>query len=751
MDTAALIEQIKLDGKTGLEQATVAIANVANRDSDAYTKASQHTIHSINRALGHTLSLFLDKHRIEPDDSQYEKIHQLRHSRHCSLDSSQINALFETNTLRNQLEHDTPPSIELWQVQRAASTVHAIVPLLIPEVEWHEMWHNAWLEYERSIGVSKNAESIPHNLPRPEYKEFIGREQEINEIFEAFEHPRHWIISIEGIGGVGKSALAMEIAWRMAEQIKQGISPWEYIIWVSAKQDRLPATATGIERITPGFQVLEDIFDQILLVTGFPEYVEKEVSAKKEAVETILDSVSCLLFIDNFETVEDSSITEFLDELPGESLQPGHKVIITTRHRAGWGKCIRLEGLSNSEARRLVRQTAKEFSVTEQFRDQKILNRVLEETGCIPLALRWVVGQVSLGRSLGGTLAKLSQRTEDIHRFCFDATMTELDDDYLKVLYVLSQLESPADIDTIANIAGYPSDFTDNVLQTLIKYSLVNRTIEKVWDTNLYHLLPLTRTYCVGLTSKWPDYAKEVVKRAKIESKRQLTVAIANGLYKRYGAYNEDERVAVNAADAARDEYKRGNSEKSFEMLEQAKTMAPKLGYVYLIEAQILADEDSLSKARASFAEADKLDPNSLEILRTWGEFELNTAGYEKAAEILERACSIQQTDFTLRLKLAEAVKQTAETARLRQQKMQAKRLYKEALQHAEAALIADASAVRQQRHNVQCYQIMMELYQKQENNAKALEIGKKALTLDPANYTLKVLVDRLEHSIATI
>ncbi len=59
--------------------------------------------------------------------------------------------------------------------------------------------------------------AVYHNLPQPNYGEFVGREKEIRQIFDLlrlYPQSRHHLIVIDGIGGIGKSALALEVAHR---------------------------------------------------------------------------------------------------------------------------------------------------------------------------------------------------------------------------------------------------------------------------------------------------------------------------------------------------------------------------------------------------------------------------------------------------------------------------------------------------------------------------------------------------------
>jgi hypothetical protein len=289
-----LLKQVYRDAQEGLSSAATAMQYVSDMDREDYIRASQGAIRTINRAFGHSMTLFLQSDKKVPDESQHERIHQVRRAHNCPLDQSQINALFDTNRLRNQLVHESPPTVQPYQVQAAAQVLYAVLPLLVPSESWSDLLERDWTKYGRQLSRWGIRESEPHNLPRPDYNKFIGRHEEISRVHDAFEHPRHWLISIDGIGGVGKSALALHIAYEMAEQIERGICGWKYIVWVSAKTDRLPAIARGIEPQKPGFRVLEDLFDEILLVSGYPDYLDRKLSDKREMVHLVLAYISHL-------------------------------------------------------------------------------------------------------------------------------------------------------------------------------------------------------------------------------------------------------------------------------------------------------------------------------------------------------------------------------------------------------------------------------------------------------------------------
>ena len=106
-----------------------------------------------------------------------------------------------------------------------------------------------------------------HNLPRPTYTQFIGRDEELAWLRQRLSPlDRAWQIAITGIGGVGKSALALAIAHEYRQRYDE-LSPeerFEAIVWVSAKEEVL--TTFGRERANVPEQVLhtlEDVYTAI--------------------------------------------------------------------------------------------------------------------------------------------------------------------------------------------------------------------------------------------------------------------------------------------------------------------------------------------------------------------------------------------------------------------------------------------------------------------------------------------------------
>ncbi len=136
-----------------------------------------------------------------------------------------------------------------------------------------------------------------NNLPRPDFETFIGRKSLIAEVIENLTNSRAWIVSADGVGGVGKTALALYCAYKCWER-----HDFELIVWISAKSTRL--TLTGVDQVVPSLTSLENLLDEIVRIV-FPELMTSGVEKKIDEVNYILKNTKALLVVDNLETVSE--------------------------------------------------------------------------------------------------------------------------------------------------------------------------------------------------------------------------------------------------------------------------------------------------------------------------------------------------------------------------------------------------------------------------------------------------------------
>jgi len=130
-------------------------------------------------------------------------------------------------------------------------------------------------------------DTSPGNL-RPATTSFIGRESEVTEIQAAVK--AHRLVTLTGVGGVGKTRLALEVAVRLADEFPDGV--WFFELAAVADPAALPDAVAAVLGITqqPGKSVGESVASALegrlrLLVIDNCEHV---LDAAADLIEAIL-------------------------------------------------------------------------------------------------------------------------------------------------------------------------------------------------------------------------------------------------------------------------------------------------------------------------------------------------------------------------------------------------------------------------------------------------------------------------------
>ncbi|MEH2420003.1 MAG: NB-ARC domain-containing protein [Nostoc sp.] len=361
--------------------------------------------------------------------------------------------------------------------------------------------------YRRGVAASPtNSRSIPHNLPSPTYTEFIGREADMNKLLERLspDHGAH-MITVHGIGGVGKTALVLETAYlclKASSENLAGTPRFDAVIFTSAKQQEL--IPDSILRRQQGQRNLRDIFREIANALDDPTIIQSPPHDQFDRVRQSLSKQRTLLIVDNMETIEDrDQVIEFLYNLP-----ICVKVVITTREQIALLP-IRLRNLPPDDGLQLIRQQAEEKAITINDEDSK---QLYDRTGGIPLAIVYAIGQVSSGYSLDSVLERLASATGDVARFCFEQSVQGMKGQPPhKLLMSLAIFPDSPILAAVAEVAGLTAapDGVNNGLARLQQLSLVNLNTE----TKRFDMLSLTREYALAELAADPDFEREARRR----------------------------------------------------------------------------------------------------------------------------------------------------------------------------------------------------------------------------------------------
>ena len=225
---------------------------------------------------------------------------------------------------------------------------------------------------------------VPEFLPEKLYRELVGRDAVVGDVMSALRDPSgKWIIGIDGIGGIGKTALAREIV-----DICRKENLFEIMIWEQAPKEQIRSGNQAI-----GLLTFESVLDGIARQIGAMNVLQMKSSEKQEHIQSLTKNRRILVVLDNLETAKEDQNEIALKLLP--MLNPG-KALLTSRQRFGSNvHGIHLTGLDEGAALRFIRGDAEEKNIDRVASASDVeLKRIARATGGSPLAMKLVIGQL---------------------------------------------------------------------------------------------------------------------------------------------------------------------------------------------------------------------------------------------------------------------------------------------------------------------------------------------------------------------
>ena len=364
-------------------------------------------------------------------------------------------------------------------------------------------------------GGSQRA-AIPNNLLRLPY--FFGREVELKKIADSLaEDARGWGALIDGPGGIGKTSLAI----RAAELVPAG--RFSRIIFLSSKEREL--TADGQHSlgnfILPSYLEMLNAIARELGKSEITKTIEEE---RAEAVLRALRGADVLLLLDNLETLSEpdrDQLFAFLNRLPR-----GCSAIVTSRRRSDASAVIvRLDKLDWSAASELIAELAKNYDLLRRATDTE-RRALYENTGGNPLLIRWIAGQLGLGRcrTIAAALEFLRSAPAGNNplEFIFGDLLDTFSPNETKVMAALSYFTSPMAVKFIAELANLNEAAAQGALSDLAFRALVIADSEE----RNFILTPMIADY---LRTKRPEVVAETGNRLE---KYAYALIVENGYQK---------------------------------------------------------------------------------------------------------------------------------------------------------------------------------------------------------------------------
>src|ERR1035441_9457333 len=274
------------------------------------------------------------------------------------------------------------------QIITIAASIAGVLALLYVAVFGSRSLSDWWRERDRNTSTKPSTfgpASTLHNTPQSASPHFINRREELDKLQSLLSHEsRHFLISIEGFAGIGKTALAQASSTALLSGDLRSLDRFGAIIWISAK--RISLTSDGLTTRGKTQLTLDDLFTTVSIVLRREDIRKAPQGAQEEAVRAVLSEQRTLLIVDSQEAIDDPAVLSFLRELPSPT-----KALITSRQRLSTSYSLHLDPLPESHAERLIDAECHEKHVRLS---EKQRAAIVQSTAGIPMAIVWSIAEI---------------------------------------------------------------------------------------------------------------------------------------------------------------------------------------------------------------------------------------------------------------------------------------------------------------------------------------------------------------------
>lgn len=464
---------------------------------------------------------------------------------------------------------------------------------------------------------------IPNNLPPENYDldgGFVGREKEIRAIKKYIKSGQDRVITITGAGGVGKTAIALRVAYSFLTDPR---SYFTAIVWFSAKATRL--TNEGITTLVPDIRSHDQFIIDILTILD-PDTLQNFKNAKVPIesycnyLNNFFASNKCLLVVDNLETIiKDDSLIRFIEEIPRPS-----QVLITSRKGLGeFERRYPITDMPERDAVLLFRTIAKERNAKDLLRlRETTITELVKKVRCYPLLIKWAVGQVCLGKDIARAFSQIFVGESEIAKFVFNDVFELLSDNSKSVLFsMIIYGDKPVTRYVLMHLSNLDDDQFEDAIKELALTSFVFPESRESASGPIteYTMLELTRGFIVTKLDDSERIKNMLITRLhhlseQIQEFEKSKSSYFQSLFS-VGIKSPEGQVAFNYVKAAKNFYHNGdveNAEKNFDL---AMKIAPTLSYV-------LTEFSKFKYARGHIPDALKLAEMAVkenpEVFHAW-------------------------------------------------------------------------------------------------------------------------------------
>lgn len=339
------------------------------------------------------------------------------------------------------------------------------------------------------IVANQKAHKPDLNIPLPEYSTLVGADRLLEKLagIDASLKPGQ-ILSVEGMGGIGKTALVH--AYVNQDSVNQA---YFEVLWVSARQPVKGFWQPQLLEDEHNF-TLDDVTSRLAHQLGLSYLVEKPLEDRLKGIQAATTMQKYLLVVDNLETIAD-----YVELVPALARYCGQcKIIITTRESLRefpFVTVFQVPELTQSYASQLVQEEVRRRGGTPLISEPD-LEDLFRTVGGLPLALKLIAAQMQLNpvAEIINEFKKAERGKESIYRFLYWKIWNSLTNTSRRLLFTFLTADPEGEDSKFLGImSGLAPDYFAQSFFELDEFSL----IETNWvhETAKYRIHRLTSTF----------------------------------------------------------------------------------------------------------------------------------------------------------------------------------------------------------------------------------------------------------------
>lgn len=374
---------------------------------------------------------------------------------------------YELFQIRNTIAHPNRHFFDCYWFRVAAMGSHPALEKLGIRAVKAAIWsaENGTIEDPPEGWEEKYTWVIPNNLP--DYSDYditglVGRGKDKEEIKKRLSSPRVHSLAIVAPGGIGKTALAVDVLRDLVSS-PESTSWLDGIIFLTLKTEEL--STAGISQIDCS-EISEDLGIALGLKIG--EVLSENVSSLNQAVDEF-SHVNLLICIDNLESILRDN-PEVFEQL-AETLPPKWKLLVTSRVSITNSAIYTLEALGHSSAMQLARTYVRSRGAKDLAENE--YKEISEKCFFNPLAIRLTLDYLLTGHKLPDSL-KIAKG--GIAEYSYKNLIESLSDTSVKILEIVF-FRPEIGRNSICEMLEIRADEAAEALLALSNTSLISRSV----------------------------------------------------------------------------------------------------------------------------------------------------------------------------------------------------------------------------------------------------------------------------------